>query len=115
MRIDHQGWFNNTSAIYQILSTFLVVGVILYFSKSLSSNKFVFTHYHNETGFESMPYVCTLGLLASLYGFSGYEGGATMAEETRNANESAPKGIVYSVIISAIVGFIFILAILYGA
>jgi len=56
-----------------------------------------------------------LGLLASLYGFSGYEGGATMAEETRNASESAPKAIIYSVLISAIVGFIFIIAVLFGA
>lgn len=33
-----------------------------------------------------MPYVCVLGLLPALYGFSGYDGSAHLAEETMHAS-----------------------------
>jgi amino acid transporter len=55
-----------------------------------------------------------MGLLMSLYSFSGYEGGAHMAEETTNASASAPKGIVYTCICAALVGFAYILGLLYA-
>lgn len=50
----------------------------------------------------------------SMYAFSGYEGGAHLAEETTDASQSAPKGIIYSCLLSAFTGLIFILAVLYG-
>ena len=114
MRIDHQGWFNNASAIYQIISTLFVVFVIFSFSPKLAKSQFVFTTYNNDTGFSSAMYVSTLGLLTALYGFSGYEGGAHLAEETNDANIAAPKGIIYSCLLSFITGLLFNLAILYG-
>ena len=91
-----------------------MVVVIIAYTPKLSSNEFVFNTYHNETGFSNFYYVSTIGLLMSMYGFSGYEGGASMAEETTNANESAPKGIIYSCLLSGITGLIFILSVLYG-
>lgn len=33
-----------------------------------------------------MPYVCVLGFLPALYGFSGYDGSAHMSEETVHAS-----------------------------
>lgn len=51
-------------------------------SPHLSTSKFVWTHYNNETGMPVTLYVCCIGLLMSLFSFSGYEGGAHMAEET---------------------------------
>lgn len=55
-----------------------------------------------------------IGLLSSLYCFTGYEASATLGEETKSANENAPKSVIYSIITSAIVGFIVLLGILYG-
>ena len=49
---------------------------------SVSTHDFVWTQYNNQTGFESVAYVSLIGVLMSLYGMSGYESGATMAEET---------------------------------
>ncbi|CDW80760.1 amino acid transporter [Stylonychia lemnae] len=114
MKIEHQGWFNNTSAVYQFVSTIFVVIVIFLVSPKFSSNKFVFTKFNNQTGFDNTYYVSMLGLLMAMFGFSGYEGGATLAEETTDASVSAPKGIIYSCLLSAITGLIFIMAILYG-
>jgi amino acid transporter len=58
--------------------------------------------------------VSFLGLLTSLYAFAGYEGAATLAEETTNPHVNAPKGVILTAVISFFVGAIALLAILYG-
>lgn len=114
MRVDHQGWFNNASATYQIVSTAIIIACILIASPELSSTSFVFTDYNNDTGMPNVLYVCCIGLLMCLFSFSGYEGGAHMAEETHNAANSAPKGMVMTCIVTAITGFIYITGLLYA-
>jgi len=59
-------------------------------------------------------YVSSIGLLMCLYSFAGYEGGAHMAEETKNASSSAPKGIVLTCIVTAITGLVYIAGLLYA-
>jgi amino acid transporter len=114
MRVDHQGWFNNASAIYQIASTLIIIASILIFSPELSTNKFVWTHYNNDTGMPNVLYVSCIGLLMCLFSFSGYEGGAHMAEETKNAASSAPRGIVLTCIVTAFTGLVYIIGLLYA-
>ncbi|CDW85173.1 bidirectional amino acid transporter 1 [Stylonychia lemnae] len=80
----------------------------------LSSLEFAFTKFNNQTGFDNVYYVGMIGLLMPMYAYSGYEGGATLAEETLNASVNAPKGIINSCIISTVTGLIFIMSILYG-
>ena len=55
-------------------------------------------------------YVALIGLLNAQYTLTGYDASAHMSEETHNAERSAPRGIVYSVIISIIAGFILLVA-----
>ena len=55
-------------------------------------------------------YVALIGLLNAQYTLTGFDASAHMSEETHNAERSAPKGIVYSVIISIIAGFILLVA-----
>jgi amino acid transporter len=50
-----------------------------------------------------------------LFSFSGYEGAAHMSEETTNAALSAPKGILWTCIATAVTGFVYILGLLYAA
>ena len=45
---------------------------ILAAAPSLSSGEYVFTSYYNATGFRGQSYVCAIGLLMGMYGFSGY-------------------------------------------
>jgi len=70
-------------------------------------------------------YIVFIGLLNTLFAFSGYEAGARnliyfffikfsnffldMSEETKNATISAPRGILYTVIATALDGFLIIL------
>ena len=114
MRLDKQGWFNNTSAVYQFVSTVFMAVIIIAVTPNVSSSAFVWTEFNNDTGFSSVTYVCIIGFLMPLYGISGYEGGATLAEETTSASISAPKGIINGIFASVITGFIFIIGLLYS-
>lgn len=87
---------------------------LLIASPQLSSSEFVWTKYNNGSNLPSAGYACCIGLLMCLFSFSGYEGGAHMAEETKNASSSAPKGIVYTCIASAFTGIIYITGLLYA-
>jgi len=59
-------------------------------------------------------YVSCIGLLLCLFSFAGYEGGAHMAEETKNASSSAPKGIILTCIVTGITGLVYIAGLLYA-
>ena len=55
-------------------------------------------------------YVMLIGLLNAQYTLTGYDASAHMSEETHNAERSAPRGIIWSVVISVIAGFILLVA-----
>ena len=55
-------------------------------------------------------YVILIGFLNAQYTLTGYDASAHMSEETHDANTSAPRGIVFSVVISVIFGFILLTA-----
>jgi amino acid transporter len=114
MSIERQGIFNNASAIYQISSTIVMIACVLIFSPELSTHEFVWTHFNNDTGMPNVLYVSCIGLLMCLFSFSGYEGGAHMAEETKNASSSAPRGIVTTCIVTALTGLVYIIGLLYA-
>lgn len=59
-------------------------------------------------------YVSCIGLLMCLFSFAGYEGGAHMAEETKNASSSAPKGIILTCVVTGITGLVYIAGLLYA-
>jgi amino acid transporter len=115
LRVDHQGWFNNTAAVYQVLSTVVIVVVILTVSQQLSTASFVWTSFNNQTGISSVFYVCLISLLMTNFSFSGYEASGHMAEETKNSSTAAPKGIYITCIVTALTGFVYILGLLYAS
>jgi len=55
-----------------------------------------------------------LGLLTTLFTFSGYDAGGHIAEETQQAHRAAPKGIVVTVIFASILGFCYVLGLLFA-
>jgi amino acid transporter len=60
----------------------------------------------NDTGWHNPVYVAAIGLLLAQYTFSGYDASAHLSEETSNASVSAAKGIVRSIWVSWIAGFV---------
>jgi amino acid transporter len=79
---------------------------------------FVFTERINNSGF-SMDmywfYILPTGLLLTMYTITGYDASAHVAEETKDAEESAAKGIWQSVALSALIGWLVLLAITFAA
>jgi len=91
-----------------------VIVTILAASSKLSSSEFVWKKYNEESNLPTKFYTCCIGLLMCLFSFSGYEAGAHMAEETKNATISAPKGIIFTCIASALTGFLYVVGLLYA-
>ncbi len=82
----------------------------------------VFSQTVNNTGISGRPglrrsmflgiplYVTLIGLLNAQYTLTGYDASAHMSEETHDADTAAPRGIVFSVVVSVIFGFILLVA-----
>ena len=104
LRVDRQGWLNTAAAAFQLVSTIVVVVVMATMTPEANTAEFVFTQWNNETGFDATGYVILLGLLYSLYSFSGYEAGAHLSEETKNAAVATPRGIVWACAVTSVVG-----------
>jgi amino acid transporter len=74
----------------------------------------VFTNIVNNTGWHSTFYVLLLGLLLAQYTFTGYDASAHMTEETRGADRSGPRGIVMSILVSLIAGWVLLIGITFA-
>lgn len=74
----------------------------------------VFFEVRNTTGFSfagASIYAVLIGLLMAQYTYTGYDASAHVAEETHDAANAAPRGIVMSVVVSVIAGFVLLFAI----
>ncbi|CAF4270637.1 unnamed protein product, partial [Adineta steineri] len=87
LRIDKQGWINNIAAFFQISSVIIIVIILLVMAPERATATDVFTSTYDSTGF-SFGYVYCIGILSTLFIFSGYEAGAHLAEETRGATRA---------------------------
>jgi amino acid transporter len=76
---------------------------------------FTFANYSGETGGNVWPatsgtWVFLLGLLLPIYTITGYDASAHTSEETVNAARSVPRGMISSVLWSALFGYIMLCA-----
>src|SRR4029077_17414610 len=79
---------------------------------------YVFGQTLNSTGFGGQSwthgvfiYVFLTGLLMAQYTITGYDASAHMSEETKQASRGAAWGMVMSVVVSVIFGFILLVAV----
>src|SRR5699024_6891905 len=82
------------------------------------SPSFVFGGMVNDTGFSGETFsdpgfwfVCALGLLMAQYTITGFGASAHLAEETTTAARKSAIGIVSSIVVSVVFGFILLVAI----
>ena len=64
-----------------------------------------------RTGWDAPFYAFLIGLLMAQYTYTGYDASAHVAEETMNASTEAPKGIVRSVWVSILAGWVLLVAV----
>jgi amino acid permease (GABA permease) len=102
---------SNISAWWHIVGVLVIVGALWIIPTSHQSFSWTMTAWHNETGWSFAPYVFLMGLLMAQYTYTGYDASAHVAEETKNAARAAPRGIVMSVLISIIGGWILLFSI----
>jgi amino acid transporter len=78
------------------------------------SASFVFGHFVNNTGWGSTLYVVLLGLLLAQYTFTGFDASAHMTEETRSADTAGPRGIVMSIVVSLVAGWVLLIGVTFA-
>lgn len=105
------GLLSNVSAWWHIFGVAFIVGVLWIMPTKHQSFSWTMTAWHNETGWSFAPYVFLMGLLMAQYTYTGYDASAHIAEETKQASVAAPKGIVMSVLVSVIGGWILLYSI----
>jgi amino acid transporter len=98
-----------------------IVGVLIIVPDNHQSVGYVFGETINNSGFSGQNFssivfwfVFGIGLLMAQYTITGYDASAHMSEETRQASRAAAWGIVMSVVVSVIFGFILLVAVTFA-
>jgi len=112
----------NDISVYWHLIGVAIIFVILFWAPESGSHQSVSFLFGSEgwnafkglSGFSIPFYVFLIGLLNAQYTFTGYDASAHVSEETITAQISAPKGIVNSIWISMVAGFILLVAVSYA-
>jgi amino acid permease (GABA permease) len=105
---------SDVSAWWHLVGVAIIVGVLAIVPDQHKPISEVFFEVRNETGFTfagASVYAVLIGLLMAQYTYTGYDASAHVAEETHDAARAAPRGIVLSVVVSVIAGFVLLFAI----
>ncbi|MEV6491219.1 amino acid permease [Actinoplanes sp. NPDC051633] len=105
---------SDVSAWWHLVGVAVIVVVLAVVPDQHKSISDVFFEVKNETGFTfagASLYAVLIGLLMAQYTYTGYDASAHVAEETHDAANAAPRGIVMSVVVSVIAGFFLLTAI----
>ncbi|MET1075043.1 MAG: amino acid permease [Umezawaea sp.] len=105
---------NDISVWWHIIGVLVIVGALVFIPSEHQSASYVFTTFVNNTGWTSPLYVGLLGLLLAQYTFTGYDASAHMTEETHDAARSGPRGIVMSIVVSLIAGWVLLVGITFA-
>jgi amino acid transporter len=97
---------NSISVWWHLAGVAVIVGALWIVPDHHRSASFVFTEFVNGTGWHNPVYVAAIGLLLAQYTFSGYDASAHLSEETAHASVSAARGIVRSIWVSWLAGFV---------
>jgi amino acid transporter len=101
---------NNTGVVFEILGmvVFALILVIVYHHQSASV--FTDTSYLGS-GFGTQAGTFLAAMFMSLFVIYGFDTASTLAEETKNPRREAPRAVVMAVIGAAIIGAIFLFAV----
>jgi amino acid permease (GABA permease) len=105
---------NSISVWWHVVGVLVIVVVLAVVPDHHQSAGFVFGHFENQTGWGSTFYVAALGLLLAQYTFTGYDASAHMIEETKNAAKAGPRGIVMSIVVSLVAGWVLLIGLTFA-
>ncbi|KAJ2895329.1 APC amino acid permease [Zalerion maritima] len=116
-------FFNNLSIFLHSAGISALCIAVLAIAPTHQKASFVFGKFNDDTGVDgaegwsaraSPAYVAMCGALLSQYTMTGFDASAHLSEETKNADWSAPIGVVSSVGFSALFGFFVLLSFLFS-
>lgn len=129
--INHRGirltsWLMDMSGYLIIGVAILLTGLMLLFGMILGpgfdfARLVTFDNFSGEAGRKIWPattniaWLFVLGMLLPAYTISGFDAAAQTAEETVNPRRNVPRGIVRSVLVSGIAGWVMLSAIVLAA
>jgi amino acid permease (GABA permease) len=105
---------NDVSVWWHVIGVAVIVGVLAFVPDQHQSASFVFGEFVNNTGWQSSLYVALIGLLLAQYTLTGFDASAHMTEETRDASRAGPRGIVMSIVVSVIAGWILLIGLTFA-
>ena len=113
---------NSISAWWHVAGVLLIVGALIFVPDHHQSFGYVFGQTLNNSGFSGHGWgsltflmVFAIGSIGmAQYTLTGYDASAHMSEETRSASRGAALGLIYSVVVSVVAGFILLLAITFA-
>ncbi|PWY94742.1 putative GABA permease [Aspergillus sclerotioniger CBS 115572] len=101
------------SLLIHICAFIANIAVIWACSPTKHSADFVFTSFVNNSGWSSDGVAWSIGLLSSCYVLAGCDGAIHLGEEMNNPAVSVPYCMLGSVTINGVMGFAFLLAVLF--
>ena len=112
---------NDVSVYWHLIGVGVIVAILYWAPSSNEHQSFSFMFgsegwnaFKGLSGWTSALYVVALGMLNAQYTFTGYDASAHVSEETVQANVQAAKGIVRSIWVSLIAGFILLVGVSYA-
>src|SRR3954466_365818 len=117
------GLLNNISVGWHVLGVAVIIALLVFVPDNHQNAGWVFGHRINNTGFDGgatggLPFwflVIPTGFILTMYTQTGYDASAHTAEETRGAAVSAAQGVWRSVLLSAVIGWFVLLALMFAA
>src|SRR5438477_2720540 len=120
-KVGITAFLNTISAWWHMVGVVLIVAVLFIVPDHHRSFSYVFGQTVNNTGYHGSSWTVGLfifvfltGFLMAQYTITGYDASAHMSEETRQASLGAAWGMVMSVVVSVIFGFILLLAVTFA-
>ncbi|MDX6512681.1 MAG: hypothetical protein QOE36_2185 [Gaiellaceae bacterium] len=107
---------NDISVWWHVIGVLVIVGFLIFKPDNHQSFSTVFSKTVNASGFSHswLWFVMLLGLLQAQYTYTGYDASAHMSEETRGASRAAARGVIMSIVVSAIFGYILALGVTFA-
>jgi urea carboxylase system permease len=101
---------NNTGVVFEILGMVVFALVLLLFYHRQSPSVF-FDGSYLGSGFGNQSGTFLAAMFMSLFVIYGFDTASTLAEETKNPRREAPRAVLASIIGAAIIGAIFLIAV----
>ena len=100
---------NNTGVVFEILGMVVFALVLVFFYAHQSPAVFTDTQY---LGTSNPGGIFLAAMFMSLFVIYGFDTASTLAEETKNPRREAPRAVIWAVIGAAIIGAIFLFAVI---